>query len=188
MRSLAPRLCHRGPSHSAGPRIPQKLSDVISGSQNGHVDPLTPEERSRHMARVRGTNTKPEMALRRSLRAAGATGYRIDLRSLPGRPDVAFTRWKVAVFVDGAFWHGRADRWHPDRANDYWRTKISTNMSRDREVETVLQGLGWSVVRVWDDEVMRDPDGAALRVVQALGEAGHPRFGVPSPDLRLRGT
>jgi DNA mismatch endonuclease, patch repair protein len=85
------------------------------------------------MAAIRSKNTKPELALRIALRRAGATGYRLHRRDLPGRPDVAFMRWKVAVFVDGVFWHGHPDFWDPDTASsDYWRTKISRNIPSER--------------------------------------------------------
>ncbi len=75
------------------------------------ADHLSPEGRSRNMAAIRSKDTKPELAMRAALRRAGATGYRLHRRDIPGRPDAAFIRWKVAVFVDGAFWHGHPDHW-----------------------------------------------------------------------------
>ena len=73
------------------------------------TDFLSPETRSRVMARIRSRDTKPELALRRALYAAGVRGWRCHNRQLPGKPDIAFTRWRVAVFVDGRFWHGLPD-------------------------------------------------------------------------------
>jgi DNA mismatch endonuclease (patch repair protein) len=94
------------------------------------------------MAAIRSTNTGPERALRAALRERGATGYRIHLRSLPGRPDVAFTRWKVAVFVDGAFWHGHPDHFNPATATEYWRDKIKRTQERDRQADEALGAPG----------------------------------------------
>ena len=80
------------------------------------VDHLSKAGRSRNMAAIRSKNTGSELALRAALRAAGATGYRVHFKGLLSRPDVVFTRWKVAVFVDGAFWHGHPDHFDPARA------------------------------------------------------------------------
>lgn len=137
------------------------------------VDHLSPEGRSRNMAAIRSKNTRPELALRIALRRAGATGYRLHRRDLPGRPDVAFMRWKVAVFVDGVFWHGHPDFWDPDTASsDYWRTKIARNIERDREAEATLCEMGWTTVRVWDQDVKVDLDGCVRRVTDALAGRG----------------
>ena len=140
-------------------------------------DHLSPEGRSRNMAGIRSKNTKPELALRNALRNVGATGYRLHRRDLPGRPDVAFTRWKVAVFVDGVFWHGHPDHWHPERASsDYWRLKIARNIDRDQAADAALLAAGWTVVRVWDQEVKADLDGCVRRVLAALSVNGWNRL------------
>jgi len=124
------------------------------------------------MAAIRSKNTRPELAVRVGLRAAGATGYRLHLKAVPGRPDVAFTRWKVAVFVDGAFWHGHPDHFDPARASPYWRDKIARNRERDRAADAALHGAGWTVVRCWDFEVKESPEAVVDRVLLALGAAG----------------
>lgn len=127
------------------------------------------------MAAIRSRDTKPELALRAALRLAGATGYRIHRKDLPGRPDVAFIRWKVAVFVDGVFWHGHPDYWDPEKASsDYWRNKIARNVQRDRDADAALSDSGWRVVRVWDLDVRNDLDGCTKKVLTALQEAGRP--------------
>lgn len=137
------------------------------------ADHLSREGRSRNMAAIRAKNTKPELALRAALRGAGATGYRLHRRDIPGRPDMAFMRWKVAVFVDGVFWHGHPDHWNPEKASsDYWRTKITRNMERDRAANAALQEQGWSVVRVWDQDVKGDVNGCAQQVMDALTRNG----------------
>lgn len=120
------------------------------------------------MASIRKTNTRPELALRRALRSAGLIGYRCHLRSVPGSPDVVFTRWRLAVFVDGVWWHGHPD-WLPrGRRGPYWDAKIAGNVQRDGRVNAELAGRGWTVMRLWDRDVLRDPPGAAALVGQAL--------------------
>lgn len=127
------------------------------------------------MAAIRSKNTKPELALRKALREVGATGYRLHRKDVPGRPDLAFIRWKVAVFVDGVFfWHGHPpDHWNPETASsDYWRTKIARNIERDRAADGALHDLGWRVVRMWDQDVNADITGCVDRVRQALAASG----------------
>lgn len=131
------------------------------------MDHLTREERSRLMQRVRTRNTAPEVQLRRSLWAAGVRGWRVHPKKLPGRPDLAWIGRRVAVFVDGAFWHG-----HPDfywgQSGPFWNEKIAKNRARDRRVERELADAGWTVVRVWDFEVERDASACVERIRVAL--------------------
>ncbi|GAA3514070.1 very short patch repair endonuclease [Georgenia daeguensis] len=139
------------------------------------ADHLSKEGRARNMAAIRGKDTKPELALRAALRHAGVSGYRLHRKDLPGSPDVAFMRWKVAVFVDGVFWHGHPDHWSPERAaSEYWREKIERNIRRDREADKALSERGWRVIRVWDTEVRDDLPGCTAKVLAALREAGRP--------------
>ena len=120
------------------------------------------------MARVKSKDTGPEIALRRSLYKAGLRGWRCSRRSLPGRPDVAFGKARVAVFVDGAFWHGHPDKYWPGRSGPYWDQKIARNMARDKAVDAKLMRIGWTVLRFWDFEVLRDADAAASRVMRVV--------------------
>lgn len=126
------------------------------------------------MRAVRRAHTRPELALRRALGAAGLRGYRIDAGGLPGRPDIAFTRARLAVFVDGAFWHGHPSRFRPGIAGPYWDAKIAENRLRDRRVNSALRRLGWRVLRVWDFEIAEDAVTIAGRVAKlyrsGLGE------------------
>lgn len=124
------------------------------------------------MAAIRSKNTKPELALRRALRAAGEIGYRLHASDLPGRPDIVFRSRRVAVFVDGGFWHGHPKRWKPGRYGAYWDDKIARNQSRGKQVDRELAELGWSVVRIWDFEVRADPAAAAGRVIATLEQTG----------------
>ena len=125
-----------------------------------------PLSKSEQMARVRTAGTAPEMALRRALRQAGLR-YRVQ-PDLPGRPDLAFMAPRIAVFVDGCFWHGHPSKWQPGRFQGYWDAKIKRNMARDARQNAALAAAGWRVVRVWDFEVEHDPEGAARRIVEAL--------------------
>lgn len=113
------------------------------------------------MSRQRRRDTGPELALRRALHALGLR-YRVQLTGLPGRPDVALTRARVAVFVDGCFWHCCPQHGVAPKANaEWWRQKLARNVERDREVDQRLQQLGWEVVRVWEHE---QPEQAAEQV------------------------
>lgn len=132
------------------------------------ADNLTPEQRSRAMSRIKRRDTRPELLLRRALWAAGARGYRIDDRRLPGRPDLAWTSRRVAVFVDGKFWHGHPSAYKPGQHGAYWDEKIKRNVERDRAADEQLASLGWSVLRFWDFDVRRDLAGSTAKVMEAL--------------------
>ncbi len=120
------------------------------------------------MAAVKGKNTGPELVLRKALFAAGVRGWRCHYRRAAGTPDIAWPQRKVAVFVDGAFWHGHPSRHRPGRSGSYWDEKIARNVERDRAVDAELMGLGWTVVRIWDFEVKRDLPGVVTRIQTAL--------------------
>ncbi|GLZ43293.1 very short patch repair endonuclease [Actinokineospora sp. NBRC 105648] len=123
----------------------------------------TDETRSR-MSRQRSRDTRIEVALRRHLHALGLR-YRVHrrpVRAVRREADVVFGPTRVAVFVDGCFWHGCPDHatW-PRRNAEFWRTKIETNQRRDRDTDARLAEEGWTVVRVWEHD---DPAAAAARV------------------------
>jgi DNA mismatch endonuclease (patch repair protein) len=120
------------------------------------------------MARIRARDTKPELLLRRALFASGIRGWRLHVRDLPGRPDLAFRRRKVAVFVDGCFWHGHPDFFTPGKSGAYWDAKISRTKERDRLANEALAAAGWTVLRFWDFEVETDLDVCVERVHAAI--------------------
>jgi DNA mismatch endonuclease (patch repair protein) len=101
------------------------------------------------------------------------------MRELPGSPDIVFTRWRLAVFVDGVWWHGHPDWLPAGRRGPYWDQKIARNRERDGRVDETLSLLGWRVLRIWDKDVLSDPDAAAGRVGAALAEQRRP----PSPSV-----
>src|SRR4051794_35834349 len=141
----------------------------MAGSSDKLVSPpASSEGRRRIMASIRGGNTKPERLLRSALHADGIRGFRVNWRGPDGRIDIAFTRWKVAVFVDGSFWHGHPSKWRPGQFKGYWDEKIRRNIARDRRQEAALEAEGWLVVRVWDFEVEQEPSLALRRVKMAL--------------------
>jgi DNA mismatch endonuclease (patch repair protein) len=138
------------------------------------TDFLTKETRSRVMSRIRSRDTKPEMALRQALFAIGLRGWRCHTRQIPGRPDLVFTRWRVAVFVDGCFWHGHPEHFTPGKSGPYWDAKIARTQERDRQANEALTQAGWRVLRLWDFEVERDLNACVQQVEALLHEAGRP--------------
>jgi DNA mismatch endonuclease (patch repair protein) len=143
------------------------------------ADHLSKAGRSRNMAAIRSRDTKPELALRRALWAAGVRGWRCHRRDLPGRPDLAFGRWRVAVQVDGAYWHGHPDHIRPG-ASPYWVEKIRRNQERDRASDAALAEAGWATVRMWDLDIAEDLDACVARVVAVLRDRGF--TGAPGDD------
>jgi DNA mismatch endonuclease (patch repair protein) len=122
------------------------------------------------MAAIRSRNTKPEVALRRALFAAGVRGWRLHRRDLPGCPDLAFGRLRLAVFIDGAFWHGHPDHFSPGKSGKYWDVKIARTRERDRLANEGLETAGWKVIRFWDFEVRDDLAACVATIGQALAE------------------
>lgn len=123
------------------------------------MDNLTKEQRKKNMQNIRATDTDIELILRKALWEAGIR-YRKNLKTLPGKPDIALTKYKIAIFCDSSFWHGKdyEKKKKPETNAEYWQKKIERNMERDREVEAELRGLGWTVFRFWDDEIKKNTD------------------------------
>lgn len=127
------------------------------------ADRLTPAQRSALMSRIRGKGTSPERAVFAALRKAGLKFRRHD-SSLPGSPDAVFWRERVAVFIEGDFWHGwHLPRWR-DKLPEYWRVKIERNRRRDRNNARKLRRAGWKVVRIWEHSVKSDLDACIRRL------------------------
>jgi DNA mismatch endonuclease (patch repair protein) len=120
------------------------------------------------MARVKGRDTKPELVLRRALWALGVRGWRCHRKDVPGRPDITFGPARLAIFVDGAFWHGHPSKFKAGQSGEFWDRKIAQNVARDQRVDTELSAEGWTVVRVWDFDVLKDPIATATRIKDHL--------------------
>ena len=120
------------------------------------------------MSRIRSKDTRPELALRSELYRRGMRGWRCHAKGIPGTPDVAFTRWTVAVFVDGRFWHGHPDYFTPGKSGSYCDAKIARTKERDRIANELLEEAGWHVIRFWDFEVEQEIDRCAESIAQAV--------------------
>ena len=115
------------------------------------ADRLSTAERSALMARIRGTNTKPEVLVRSALHRAGFR-FRLHGAALPGRPDIVLPRHRTVVFVHGCFWHRHGCRLssEPATRRAFWREKFARNRARDQRTARALRNLGWRVVTVWE--------------------------------------
>ena len=114
-------------------------------------DPLNPEQRRLNMSRIRGRDTTPELTLRKALYARGCR-YRLNVKDLPGTPDLVFQKRRVVIFVNGCFWHGHdcPRGVIPGTNTEFWEKKIQGTQSRDQVAEAMLRLAGWRVLRVWE--------------------------------------
>ena len=129
---------------------------------------LSPEKRSKIMKAIRSNNTNIELLLRRELWKRNVR-YRIHAKVLGCRPDFSIKKYKLAVFVDGDFWHGRdysEERFHTNKK--YWHNKIRRNIERDLEQTILLRDAGWIVLRFWETEIQNDVGRCATAVIQTI--------------------
>lgn len=126
--------------------------------------------RAYNMSRIRSRDTKPEVRLRKLLWLCGMRGYRLRTK-LPGRPDIVFTRARLAIFVDGCFWHGCptcGDGRAPSSNTGYWSAKRAGNKERDARRTRELEAMGWTVLRLWEHEVMKEAEACVARIGKVL--------------------
>lgn len=139
-------------------------------------DIFSPQKRSEIMSLIRSKNTKPEIALRKLLSAKlhpQGYRYRLHYKTPAGRPDIVFVSRKVAVFVDGTFWHGHKFKERKAKLPaTYWVPKIERNIQRDRETNRKLRKMGWTVVRIWEHDLKKKPETALKKVERVLGLEG----------------
>jgi len=127
----------------------------------------TTPERSKIMGKIRGKNTKPELAFRKALYATGYR-YRIDYKKLIGRPDIVLKKYKTVIFIDGEYWHGHnwKERKKKIKTNrEFWIPKLERNMQRDKEVNKELERLGYKVFRFWEKEVKTELEVCLKKVI-----------------------
>lgn len=125
------------------------------------------------MAAVARRNTTPEIVLRRALHSCGLRFRLPASGTLPGSPDLAFVSSRVAVFVDGCFWHGCPLHGTRPKTNArFWADKIERNKLRDADVDRRLKELGWQSIRVWEHEILSDPSNATIRIWAVVRSRG----------------
>lgn len=133
------------------------------------ADVLTPEQRHKNMQHIKSSDTKIEVLLRKALWQKGYR-YRKNYKELPGKPDIVLTKYKIAIFCDGEFFHGKdwevlKLRLEKSNNSEFWINKISRNLERDNEVNKKLLFMGWTVIRFWGNEIKKNTD-ECVRVVE----------------------
>lgn len=137
-----------------------------------HPKFITTPEVSKRMSRVRLKRGIAETMLAKSLWHSGIR-YRCNYKKLPGSPDIAITKYHIAIFVDGEFWHGKD--WEKRKARlksnrDYWIEKIEENIARDQRNDHELQALGWAVIRFWEKDVKKNLEACASTIIQTIAD------------------
>lgn len=132
----------------------------------------TTKERSALMGKIKASNTKPEQKLRKTLWALGLR-YRLNVKSLPGKPDIVLRRFKLVIFIDGEFWHG--NNWDEKKVKlksnrAFWIPKIERNIQRDQEVNQQLVKLGFNVIRFWDHQINKDFNWCLQTILDSISE------------------
>ncbi len=138
---------------------------------------FTPEIRRKCMRANKRRDTRPELVLRKRLREAGLGGYRLQWK-VAGRPDIAYPGRKVAIFVNGCFWH-RCPRCNPPMPGtnvEFWCEKFARNVERDRRNLETLTAEGWTVLTIWECEIKEAPGAIVDRIKQILGACNPPKY------------
>ena len=131
------------------------------------TDNLTRQQRSRAMSRVKQKGTDLEVIVRSALRKLGCR-FRTNVKDLPGKPDIVFPKAKVAVFIDGDFWHGfRFPAWQ-HKLKRFWKRKITKNRLRDQQNFRTLRAMDWRVIRIWQHQVNSDLESCLRKILLAL--------------------
>ena len=135
------------------------------------TDCFVSAERRKIMQRIHSKNTKAEVILRRALWHKGIR-YRKNYKALPGTPDIAITKYRIAVFVDGDFWHARGHEQNPGEQiqtnQSFWRKKLKRNVERDREVNEALLERGWIVLRYWESDILKNIEECVEEILQYI--------------------
>ena len=134
------------------------------------MDNHTPEQRKKNMQAIKSKDTEIEIILRKELWSRGYR-YRKNYKKLIGKPDIALTKYKIVVFCDSEFWHGKNYKESTDSIgtnSEYWKQKIKRNMERDREVNEKLIADGWIVLRFWEKEIRKEFDSCISKIEEAI--------------------
>ena len=136
------------------------------------MDNLTTEQRKKNMRHIRSQDTEIEIKLRKALWEKGIR-YRKNYKNLPGKPDIAITKYKIAVFCDSEFFHGmdwdeQQKRLKKSNNSEYWLKKIARNIERDKEVDQALASLGWKVIRFWGKDIKKNLENCVIVVEEAI--------------------
>ena len=117
--------------------------------------------------------TSPELIVRKALREAGYPGYRLNWKKAPGKPDICYPRKKIAVFINGCFWHRcpKCNLPMPKHNAEYWWPKLERNVERDAKNVSDLKSDGWNVFIIWTCELKKDPGGTVSRILTLLKES-----------------
>ncbi len=134
------------------------------------MDIKTKEQRSYNMSRIRSENTKPEKLMFQLLEKIGCKFKKHY--PVIGKPDIAFPEYKVAVFINGEFWHGKNYLTKKNATPEYWIKKIGNNIKRDRLVQRTLRKEGWHIINFWGNDIVRNPDRAINRLFRLLISQG----------------
>jgi DNA mismatch endonuclease (patch repair protein) len=121
------------------------------------------------MRGVPSKHTSGELLFRKALWALGIRGFRLHSATVPGHPDVVFPKQRIAVFIDGCFWHGCPKCYRAPKSNqNYWKMKVKRNRKRDEAVNELCEKAGWKVLRIWEHDVVRNPKVAAGKLTRLL--------------------
>lgn len=134
------------------------------------MDKISKEQRSRIMSKIHGKDTKPEIKLRKLLWNKGYR-YRKNYKLLEGTPDIVLIKYRIAIFIDGEFWHGYHWRTLKNKIGSnrgYWIPKIERNIKKDREVNEVLKSKGWKVLRFWTKKILKEPEICMEEIIKEI--------------------
>lgn len=131
------------------------IAKQIDFIRDGRAPIPRSEKTSYTMSRIRGKNTKPEVKVRKELWERGLRGYRLHRKGLPGRPDLSYAKYRLAIFINGCFWHRcpHCSPSFPKTNRDFWKEKFERNTERDVRKRQELERLGWTVLTLWECQI-----------------------------------
>lgn len=151
------------------------------------ADVLTPEQRRKNMQHIKANDTKIEVILRKALWARGYR-YRKNYKGLPGKPDIVLTKYKIAIFCDGEFFHGKdwevlKPQLEKGKNADFWIEKISKNQQHDDDINKQLQFLGWTVIRFWGKDIMKKTDECIQVIEENIFEQKYNDYDIETEEI-----